>query len=170
VFRATLVLAVAGCFTKPPPPELDCPTSYDRVGTGFYRVDAEIAAPFATAEARCEADRGDHGSYTHLAVFANATEPTAELTRVATYAFSAQTSRVWVGSSKETLGAFAWVTDEGPGPTNDMWSNGEPNNLPTEHCVAIHDATFLLHDASCPMTGYRFVCECDAYAVNHDNF
>jgi hypothetical protein len=155
------------CATGDATENVECPLSYTKVGSGYYRASTDPKY-FGAAEIQCAADLLDH---THLAVISS----TAELASLSPYLDTATQNYTWIGLSnaRSTTFEFQWVTDEpAPVPANGIppWLPGEPDMPMTEHCVVLQPNTSGYVDTGCTGQTRPYVCECDAYAENPEHF
>lgn len=139
-----------------------CPASYTLTissSLSQYRHVTNSAIPWLNANADCVND----GTSTHLIVLSNETE-LAEIEAVT------GTLERWVGhSSRATANEILPVTDEPttfPPASGPPWAVGEPNA--ETDCVAV-SATGELRTLSCG-NGRTFICECDQFASDPNNF
>jgi hypothetical protein len=147
---------------------LRCPASYDVTvdgQTSKYRV-VDSPDDWLSAAADCADDGEADMANTHLVVLSTAAE-LAALDPVIS-------GERHVGHSDLiTEGTFIPVTDEvidfsaletGASPP---WAPDEPNG--TGNCVMLGDAN-TLYDRSCTDFDLGYVCECDAYPNDTDNY
>lgn len=130
---------------------------YTLHGLSYYRV-VGAGATWDAAEVDCEDDvavtAGALAS-THLVVFKSQPE-------VGVVA-SLSTSDVWVGySDRRNEASFLWVTDE-PG----TFSPPINGNADAKDCGLLRMGGFHARDCT-DLESY--VCECDTFAVNRDNY
>jgi hypothetical protein len=146
---------------------LVCPTDYVAIGAepSRYRVEDSIN-DWRSAATRCAADGTGLGANTHLVVLTTSGERAA-LAPI-------MDRERWVGHSDQiTEGMYIPVTDEPSGyPAlaalmSPPWSPTEPNG--TGDC-AVMSATLLLLDRDCTNEDQAYVCECDLYPDDPDNY
>jgi hypothetical protein len=150
----------AGHDALPPDPQPDaatpasCPASYTLHDparpASYYRLES-ASTSWAGAEALCEAD----GPTSHLIVLDDDAERA--------WAFARNTSDQWAGiSDRISEGTWLPVTDQS------IWFAGTAaGNVPPRDCLVIKQADTAADMCS---AGHPYLCECDGYTVQPDQF
>lgn len=131
-----------------------CPASYTLHDparpASYYRLET-ASTSWAGAEALCEAD----GPTSHLIVLDDDAERA--------WAFARNTSDQWAGiSDRISEGTWLPVTDQS------IWFAGTAaGNVPPKDCLLIKQTDTAADMCS---TGHPYLCECDGYAVQPDQF
>lgn len=143
---------------------LACPAGYSHTASGQssrYRIVDEVD-DWQSAAADCAND----GPTTHLAVMSSNAEVQALSSVIDRFRFVGHTDR-------RTAGTFAAVTDE-PNVypelvmgTSPPWASGEPSD--SGSCAGVSTA-LAFHDRDCSNEDQAYICECDAYADDPDNY
>jgi len=149
-----------------------CPAGYaDTLFNGtMFKLVTNTTLTWTSAQTLCLADRGIATKYTHLLVLNNDVERGAFGTYLGNFASA------WVGySDRKVEGTFKWVTAEMqnyPGVSDAPWASMEPSaDSVDDDCVYEAKSTAELFTASCSsefLTAY--VCECDAYPADTNNY
>lgn len=144
-----------------------CPVSYDLTVTGstsrYRKVDT--TASWASAAMDCGDDLAT-GPYTHLVVLSNPAERTAldalfDRERHVGHS-DIQTEDVWLPITVEP-NVYPEIQSRQAPP----WAGGEPND--SGNC-AVMDANLELRDRDCTNEAQAYLCECDAYTHDLDQF
>ena len=153
-----------------------CPAAFD--GAGHLFVNMEVTWEVARMHCTSLDPTPTLGvpPYVHLVVVKDAGELGQVMVLPAT-----QSSGTWLGYTDRKLNPpscpdpvscavnFRWITDEQPNFTT--WASGQPDNGSGPRC-AYRDSgppDMLMHDRTCDNLRH-FVCECDQFPENPDNF
>lgn len=103
----------------------------------------------------------------HLAVLTSDFERSTHISVVVVGSASA----FWIGLSDTAIeGTYQWVTAESvPYPSDASWGPFEPSEGPDDDCVRVEYSNNNLDSMPCATTS-AFVCECDDYASQPDNY
>jgi hypothetical protein len=148
-----------------------CPTNYDlRAASSTYRY-ADTGTMWAIAQGACDADLPGR---THLAVLTDEAERIALKNLLRDHMIS---SNVWIGlSDRRVERDYRWVTAEQVGTPplqNPPWA-APANTSDADDCVVMFGLQVIaldgLFDEQQCSTTFDFVCECDNYGSNPENY
>jgi hypothetical protein len=174
--RRLFVLALAGCesfFPLESNLEQCIEQGYEPIEfgdtVGYYRISVPDET-WISAEAACRND----GPTSHLVVLGSSAERGAVFGR-AHSEIDAQglTSDTLIGlSNLAPDGQYRWVSNEPavvPPPGQDPWAMNEPEAPENNHCVLLLFSNGNLASTQCDAPD-PYVCECDAFQEQPDNF
>lgn len=145
----------------PPPP--NCPPGYADNNGRVIKVNT-TPMQWASAQQTCLSERGNAILHTHLIVIGDETERSQVGALLST--------PFWIGlTARITPGKFIWVTNETssyPPASGGPWASGEPSTSNGDDCVIqLGNDDF---DATICTSLYQFVCECDAFPNQSNNY